>query len=100
MGLTACGLWLVQLTTLRHPHPVPTEQSHASDLFHALLLTLHSSPICLGEGNGTPLQYSCLENPMGGGAIQLCGPMNTSVRGILQARLLEWVAIPFFRGFS
>ena len=23
---------------------------------------------CLEEGNGTPLQYSCLENPMGGGA--------------------------------
>ena len=23
-----------------------------------------------GEGNGTPLQYSCLENPMGGGACQ------------------------------
>ena len=22
----------------------------------------------LGEGNGTPLQYSCLENPMSGGA--------------------------------
>ena len=22
----------------------------------------------LGEGNGTPLQYSCLENPMEGGA--------------------------------
>ena len=21
-----------------------------------------------GESNGTPLQYSCLENPMGGGA--------------------------------
>ena len=21
-----------------------------------------------GEGNGTPLQYSCLENPMEGGA--------------------------------
>ena len=21
-----------------------------------------------GEGNGIPLQYSCLENPMGGGA--------------------------------
>ena len=24
----------------------------------------------LGEGNGTPLQYSCLENPMDGGAWQ------------------------------
>ena len=23
---------------------------------------------CLGEGDGTPLQYSCLENPMDGGA--------------------------------
>ena len=25
--------------------------------------------VCIGgEGDGTPLQYSCLENPMGGGA--------------------------------
>ena len=23
---------------------------------------------CIGEGNGTPPQYSCLENPMDGGA--------------------------------
>ena len=23
---------------------------------------------CLGEGDGTPLQYSCLKNPMDGGA--------------------------------
>ena len=26
------------------------------------------SRLYLGEGNGTPLQYSCLENPMDGGA--------------------------------
>ena len=24
--------------------------------------------VCHGEGNGTPLQYSCLENPTDGGA--------------------------------
>ena len=24
--------------------------------------------LLFGEGNGTPLQYSCLENPMDGGA--------------------------------
>ena len=24
-------------------------------------------PLYIGEGNGTQLQYSCLENPMGGG---------------------------------
>ena len=26
------------------------------------------SRLVVGEGNGTPLQYSCLENPMDGGA--------------------------------
>ena len=34
-----------------------TEQVH----FHFLLS-------CIGEGNGNPLQYSCLENPRDGGA--------------------------------
>ena len=28
----------------------------------------HLSMGAIGEGNGTPLQYSCLENPMDGGA--------------------------------
>ena len=31
----------------------------------SLASPLHVLP---GEGNGTPLQYSCLENPMDGGA--------------------------------
>ena len=31
-------------------------------------LILWPSRASLGEGNGTPLQYSCLENSMGGGA--------------------------------
>ena len=30
----------------------------------------------------------------------LCDPMDYMVRGILQARILEWVAIPFSRGSS
>ena len=29
---------------------------------------IHIPASCIGEGNGTPLQYSCLENPMDGGA--------------------------------
>ena len=28
----------------------------------------HSSLSCIGEGNGNPLQCSCLENPRDGGA--------------------------------
>ena len=35
----------------------PTERLH-----------FHFSLSCIGEGNGNPLQYSCLENPMDGGA--------------------------------
>ena len=31
---------------------------------HIYLLSVPAA----GEGNGTPLQYSCLENPMDGGA--------------------------------
>ena len=33
-----------------------------------------------GEGNGTPLQYSCLENPMDG------GPWWAAVRGVAEGR--------------
>ena len=33
-----------------------------------LSLKFITSSVPFGEGNGTPLQYSCLENPMDGGA--------------------------------
>ena len=29
---------------------------------------IHTTAMAYGKGNGTPLQYSCLENPMDGGA--------------------------------
>ena len=34
----------------------------------------------IGEGNGTPLQYSCLENPMDGGAWE------AAVHGVAKSR--------------
>ena len=30
----------------------------------------------------------------------LCDPVDYTVHGILQARILEWVAFPFSRGYS
>ena len=32
--------------------------------------------------------------------LTLCDPMDYTVHGILQARMLKWVAIPFFRRSS
>ena len=37
-------------------------------LFKPLLELFANVPLTNGEGNGNPLQYSCLENPLDGGA--------------------------------
>ena len=48
-------------------------------MYHSFLI--HSSADgYLREGNGTPLQYSCLENPMDGGA------WKAAVHGITKSR--------------
>ena len=39
-----------------------------------------ASILTLGEGNGTPLQYSCLENPLDGGAWE------AAVHGVAKSR--------------
>ena len=36
--------------------------------FECISVYFECSSIYFGEGNGTPLQYSCLENPMDGGS--------------------------------
>ena len=46
------------------------------------------SDLCLGKVKVT---QSCLI---------LCDPMDYTVHGILQSRILEWVATPFSRGSS
>ena len=44
-------------------------------------LHFHFSLSCIGEGNGNPLQYSCLENPRDGGAWW------AAVSGVTQSRI-------------
>ena len=43
-------------------------------------LHFHFSLSCLGEGNGNPLQCSCLENPRDGGA------WRAAVSGVTESR--------------
>ena len=44
-------------------HPWGHEELDMTERLH-----FHFSLSCIGEGNGNPLQCSCLENPMDGGA--------------------------------
>ena len=36
--------------------------------YTSAIISFLYSTLCIGEGNGNPLQYSCLESPMDGGA--------------------------------
>ena len=45
-------------------HGVAEGQTRLNDF----TFTFHFSFSCIGEGNGNPLQYSCLENPRDEGA--------------------------------
>ena len=79
--------WMLSFLT-----SVPSSQSWLSDEFiRQVALGVKNTPVCAGEvrdlgsipgsgrspgeGNGNPLQYSCLENPMDGGAwwATVCG---------------------------
>ena len=109
-------------------HGVAKSRTRLSDF----TFTFHFSLSCIGEGNGNPLQCSCLEKPRDGGAwwaavsgvaqsrtrlkrlsssssssmfiaqscLALCNPMGcsppgSSIHGIVQTKILEWVTISF-----
>ena len=94
----ACKLKLLKCTirgALQHWHPTPAllpgkshgqrslvgcspwgrEESDTTERLH-----FHFSLSCIGEGNGNPLQCSCLENPRDGGAWW------AAVSGVAQSR--------------
>ena len=53
-------------------------------------------------GKHTPTHYSTgkVKVKVAQLCLTLCDPMDYTVHGILQARILEWVTFPFFRGSS
>ena len=62
--------------------PWGREESDTTERLH-----FHSSPSCIGEGNGNPLQCSCLENPRDGGAWW------AAVSGVAQSQTrLKWLS--------
>ena len=67
--------------------------SSSSSLFANTLFT-SSSPFCVLSVCSVTHSCPALCNPMD------CSPLRSSVHGILQPRILEWVAISFSRGSS
>ena len=62
--------------------PWGREESDTTERLH-----FHFSLSCIGEGNGNPLQCSCLENPRNGGACW------AAVYGVAQSRTrLKWLS--------
>ena len=57
--------------------PWGRKESYTTEQLH-----FHFSLSCLGEGNGNPLQYSCLENPRDRGAwwAAICGVAQSRTR--------------------
>ena len=89
-GRPGVSKWRKQVASVRHFfyrrrrwHPTPVLLPGKSHGWRSLVghspwdlkesdtterLHFHFSLSCIGEGNGNPLQYSCLENPRDGGA--------------------------------
>ena len=57
-------LWWCQIhTNICKVSEIMTKRVNITEAINRYLISC-----CMGEGNGTPLQYSCLENPMDGAA--------------------------------
>ena len=82
LGLSRAGCrrrqWHPKIPWTEEPGRLQSMESLESDTTERL--HFHFSLSCIGEGNGNPLQCSCLENPRDGGAWW------ASVYGVAQSR--------------
>ena len=71
-------------------------------LFHLTSFSLSLRPllteVCIDLANWTDLNK--VKGTVAQSCPTLCDPIDYTVHGILQARILEWVAVPFSRGSS
>ena len=105
----------IMLLVLQKPHTQPEtavmglgvkdegrkyNKTKQSKSWRSLTQTNHSM---FNSTNKKCLPHSQFKNRKGKVAqscLTLCDPMDYTVHGVLQARILEWVAVPFSRGSS
>ena len=78
------------LSSIYHQHPFLLPSRRFSE-FYLLLWRFIRLSMIQGEKKKLKVSQSCLT---------LYDPMDYIIHGILQARILEWVAVPFSRGSS
>ena len=73
--------------------PWGRKESDTTEWFH-----FHFSLSCIGEGNGNPLQCSCLENPRDGGAwwAAISGVAQSDTTALIKQHLLYWIFSFYF----
>ena len=86
-----CFLWAIVLLQLWEP-------KH-QDWEHLMIIMAANSywglDLCQTLNTGKEVKVKVIQS-----CLTLCGPPASSAHGILQARMLEWIAIPFSRGSS
>ena len=81
--------------------PVPPLHTHTCRAGHTALRVLaRCGPLCLANNEAILFYFTQNAAKVAQSFPTLCNPTNYTVHGILQARILEWVAFPFSRGFS
>ena len=100
-GITLRGLWTVNMPW---PSPCPPRSDAEAGSWYLWLFKAHQEVTCSQDGHRAELHSmwwwfstkSCSDSwdPVD------CSLLGSSVHGILQARILEWVAISFSRGSS
>ena len=89
-GMLICWGWRKDLASLKETEMLHKEKSDrcGSENITFCWSMLHNGTV---SGSEVKVAQSCPT---------LCYPMDYTVHGIMQARIMEWVAIPFSRGSS
>ena len=100
LSLQSMLLKYLELMGRRQWHPTPVLLPGKSHGRRSLVgsterLHFHFSLLCIGEGNGNPLQCSCLENPRDGGAWW------AAIYGLAQSwTRLKWLSLAAWKSYE
>ena len=94
--ILSCSVTDINRNTQRHRPQVSQSFSQVP----MVTTSIHDHLLLLPNSGIKSLIQTALKVKVAQSCPTLCNPVDYTVHGILQARILEWVAVPFFRGSS